>query len=92
MREGSTVNNPINAGLYKKLYPRFTLPNKVYIRYKNKLYLKKNGTLNFIKNFFNTKRPEDKNIKKVYSDNRAQLKKNWIKKWNLEIKAQTREQ
>jgi len=87
MREGSTLKNPINGYLYKSMYPKVKLPNNTYIRYQNKLYLKKNDNLNFIKAFFNTRRPESEKSRSS-SDNRQSLKKKWVKKWKLEIEAQ----
>ena len=75
MREGSTIHNPINAVLYKSLYPKFKLPNNTYIEYKNKLYLRKNNTMNLIKTFLNIKRPEEEPLQTKHL-NKEHLKKN----------------
>lgn len=88
MREGSTINNPINGQLYKSLYPKFKLPNSTYISYKKTLYFKKHDKLDFIRPLFsNTKRPKDEKSQ-LKSTDRQYLKKLWIKKWKLEIAAQ----
>lgn len=87
MREGYTKDNPIDATLYKSLYPKNHLPDNSYINYQNKLYFIKNNKLDFIKRFTNAKRPTQEASQNLSQD-RHQLKKEWIKKWKSEIKAQ----